>query len=243
MNTDLKKLIRLQSVDAAVVEYQTKTAAFPARSRALDEQLRSAKEGVEQGEAAIRTNQSRNKELESRVADLDAKITKYREQLMSVKTNEEYRAMTKEIEYSQAGIGKVEDEILLLLEESEPLKKALEDAQSVLTRDEKTVAVERSELETLNAKDTETLGSCLDERAKLAQDVDEDLLDRYERVRKARGGIALAAARDEECEICNVKMRPQVFQEVRRNDTIISCDSCSRILYDPENLDHPFEVV
>ena len=75
------------------------------------------------------------------------------------------------------------------------------------------------------------------------KDVTEDILSRYERVREARGGIAIASASNEECDVCNVRMRPQVFQEVRRNDTIISCDSCSRILYDPENLDHPFEVV
>jgi predicted nucleic acid-binding Zn-ribbon protein len=39
-----------------------------------------------------------------------------------------------------------------------------------------------------------------------------------------------------------VRIRPQVFQEIRRNDRIIACDACQRILYDPENLDHPFEV-
>jgi hypothetical protein len=151
--------------------------------------------------------------------------------------------MTKEIEYNQTAIGKEEDQILVILEETEPLAKVLEEATVVLARDEKSVAADRAELEVLNAEDTRTLNAYLEERATLARDIDEDLFDRYERVRKARGGVALAAAREEECEACKVKMRPQVFQEVRRNDTIISCDSCSRILYDPENLDHPFEVV
>jgi predicted nucleic acid-binding Zn-ribbon protein len=62
-------------------------------------------------------------------------------------------------------------------------------------------------------------------------------------VRKFRGGIGVAAAREEACVICNVRMRPQIFQNVRRNESIITCDSCSRILYDPENFDHPFETV
>src|SRR5438309_899008 len=72
--------------------------------------------------------------------------------------------------------------------------------------------------------------------------ISSDLLPRYERVRKARGGIAVAAARNEVCEICQVRIRPQVFQEIRHNDQIITCDACQRILYNPENLDHPFEV-
>jgi predicted nucleic acid-binding Zn-ribbon protein len=243
MHQDLKKLIRLQSVDAAVLDYQARTDAFPSRSKALDEQLRAAKEEVERASAAIENNKARRKEFETRVTDLEAKISKYRDQLMSVKTNEEYRAMTKEIEYSQAGISREEDQILLLLEETETLTKALEDATAKLTSDEQTVQAERSRLEALNEEDTRTLKAYLEERAELARDVDEDVLAHYERVRRARGGVAVAAARDEECEICHVRMRPQVFQEVRRNDAIISCDSCNRILYDPENLDHPFEVV
>lgn len=243
MHAGLKRLIRLQAVDTAVLEYQDRTREFPARSRALDEQLQSAKAGLERAESAIRNNQARRKELEQRVADLEAKISRYREQLMSVKTNEEYRAMMKEIEYSQSGISREEDQILALLEETDPLSRALDAAREQLREDQQMVDAERARLEALNAEDEKTLKAYLEERETLTRDIDEDLLDQYERVRRARGGIAIAAARDEECVICNVRMRPQIFQEVRKNDAIIACDSCSRILYDPENLDHPFEVV
>ena len=82
-----------------------------------------------------------------------------------------------------------------------------------------------------------------EERVGLEKEISENTLKRYEKVRQTRGGIALASASNEECDVCNVRMRPQVFQEVRRNDNIIACESCRRILYDPENLDHPFEVV
>ena len=53
----------------------------------------------------------------------------------------------------------------------------------------------------------------------------------------------VSAARDYVCEVCKVRIRPQVFQEIKKNDQIIACDACQRILYDPENLDHPFETV
>jgi len=242
MNADLKKLIRLQAVDTAIAEYRRKTEAFPARSRALDEQLRSAREEVERAEAAIRANESRRKSLEARVSDIEAKVSKYRNQLMSVKTNEEYRAMVREIEYHQAAIGTEEDQILVLMEDVEELTAVLGRAKALLREDEKSVESNRARLEAVNAEDTRTLDAYLGERASLSREIDEDVLYRYDRVRKARGGVAVAAARDEECAICNVRMRPQIFQEVRRNDTIITCDSCGRILYDPENLDHPFEV-
>lgn len=242
MNADLKKLIRLQAVDNAVREYTEKTEAFPARSRALDEQLRSAQAGVAEAEAEIRANQEQRKKLEAKVADLETKISKYRDQLMSVKTNEEYRAMTKEIEFSQSSIRKEEDQILVLMESMESLNEALGKAKARLREDEATVASERKVLEAANEEDTRTLEAYRRERDELGREIQEDVLDRYERVRKFRGGIGIAPARNEECVICNVRMRPQIFQEVRRNDAIITCDSCGRILYDPENFDHPFET-
>lgn len=243
MNADLKKLIRLQAVDNAVRDYTARTGAFPARSRALDEQLSSAQNGVAEAEGAIRANQEQRKKLEAKVADLEAKISKYRDQIMSVKTNEEYRAMTKEIEFSQSAIRKEEDQILVLMENTDSLNAALEKARVRLREDEAAVASERKVLEAANEEDTRTLEAYRRERRELSGEIREDVLDHYERVRNFRGGIGIAAARKEECVICNVRMRPQVFQEVRRNDAIITCESCGRILYDPENFDHPFETV
>ena len=242
MHIDLKKLIRLQAVDLAIQELRATTGAFPAKSKALDEKLSNALAGVERVKEAIRNNQSGRKELESKVTDLEAKISKYREQLMSVKTNEEYKAMVKEIDYSQEAISKVEDQILTLMEASETPAQDLKAAESVLREDEKIVQTDRVSLEEINLKDTATLEAYIEERLGLEKEVSADILTHYERVRIARGGIALASASDEACDVCNVRMRPQVFQEVRRNDNIIACESCRRILYDPENLDHPFEV-
>jgi hypothetical protein len=151
--------------------------------------------------------------------------------------------MVREIEYNQAAITVEEDQILALMEEVEALARALEAAKTRLQGDQRTVAAERVQLGALNAADTKTLDAYLEERATLDKEIQEDVLDRYERVRKFRGGTGVAPARDEACVICNVRMRPQIFQDVRRNETIITCESCGRILYNPENFDHPFETV
>ncbi len=242
MNSDLKNLIRLQAVDLEIQELRRKTEAFPGKSKALDDQLSSAKAVVTTAKDDIGRNQAKRKQLEAQVADVESKISKYKEQLMSVKTNEEYKAMIKEIEYGQTSIGSVEDEILALMVELETLEEEVKAAQARLAEDEKTVQAERRRLEEFNAADTTALEAYLAERKVLAQGISEDVLSRYERIGKARGGVALSKASDEACELCNVRMRPQKFQEVRKNDQIITCDSCARILYDPENLDHPFEV-
>ena len=242
MNADLKKLIRLQAVDLVIQELRATAEAFPAKSKALDDRLHAAQTGVEETRNANKANQARRKELESKVSDIETKISKYREQLMGVKTNEEYKAMVKEIEYSEASIRNEEDEILILMEQSESLAQNLKAAEATLVEDEQMVRAERSRLEALNSQDAKELEANVEERSTLGKEINDDILFRYERVRSARGGVGVARASDEECEVCNVRMRPQVFQEVRKNDSIIACDSCNRILYDPENLDHPFEV-
>jgi len=242
MNSDLKNLIRLQTIDLAIQEIRSRIDKFPNVSKALDEKLKSATSGLESSKEHVKTNQANRKKFESEISSLEAKISKYRDQMMSVKTNEEYKAVQKEIEFTQQHIRKIEDDILNLMLESESLQTGVKTAEARLKEDQQAVNSERRELEKVNQQDVSALESYIKERRELEKSISEDLLPRYERVRKARLGIAVAAAKDEICEVCKVRIRPQVYQEIRKNDQIIACDACQRILYFPENFDHPFEV-
>lgn len=242
MNSDLKQLIRLQSIDSSIQELRSRIDKFPGISKALNDQLRSAQSGLDAAREKTKNNQAHRKKLETEIITVEAKISKYREQMLSVKTNEEYRALQHEIDHAQKGIRKVEDDILNLMQEAETSTNDIKAAEVRLKEDQQKVSVERGQLEEENKRDLSALDACLKERKEIEASVSSDLLPRYERVRKHRGGVAVAAARDYVCELCQVRIRPQVFQEIRKNDQIIACDACQRILYDPENLDHPFEV-
>ena len=243
MNPDLKQLIRLQTVDLAIQELRARLDKFPGISKALDEKLKSAQAGLESAKDRAKMNQGNRKKLESEIGSIETKISKYRDQMMAVKTNDEYRALQHEIEHAQNAIRKIEDDILNLMMEAESSQGEIKAAEVRLKEDQQRVDHERKRLTEENQRDLTALESYLKERKEIEVSISsDDLVPRYERVRKARGGIAVAAARNEVCEICQVRIRPQVFQEIRRNDQIIACDACQRILYDPENLDHPFEV-
>src|SRR5262252_9805821 len=242
MNSDLKQLIRLQAIDLSIQELRARIDRFPGISKALDEKLRSAQAAVATAQEKAKSNQGTRKKLEGEITAAESKISKYRDQMMAVKTNEEYRALQHEIEHAQQGIRKIEDEILNLMMEAETGQSELKGAEAHLKEDQQKVNIERKQLEEDNKRDLGALEGYLKERKEIDASVSPDLISRYERVRKLRGGIGVAAARNEVCEICQVRIRPQVFQEIRRNDQIIACDACQRILYDPENLDHPFEV-
>jgi predicted nucleic acid-binding Zn-ribbon protein len=242
MNSDLKQLIRLQSIDLSIQELRTRIDRFPGISKALDEKLKAAQAGVDATKEKAKSNQGNRKKFEGEISALEGKISKYRDQMMAVKTNEEYRALQHEIEHAQQAIRKVEDEILNLMIEAETGQADLKAAEAVLKEDQQKVNTERKQLEEENKRDLSALDSYLTERKEIAMALSSDLVSRYDRVRKHRGGIGVGPARNEVCEICKVRIRPQVFQDIRRNDQIIACDACQRILYDPENLDHPFEV-
>ena len=198
---------------------------------------------METAKEKAKSNQGSRKKLESEIGAIESKISKYRDQMMAVKTNAEYRALQHEIEHAQHAIRKLEDEILNLMLEAEMGQAELGAAEAQLKEDESKIRLERRQLEVENQHDISALESYLKERREIETSLPSDLISRYERIRKLRGGIGVAAARNEVCEICQVRIRPQVFQEIRRNDRIIACDACQRILYYPENLDHPFEVV
>ena len=242
MNSELKQLIRLQTIDLAIQEIRTRVDRFPFQSKALDEKLRSATAGLDTARDKVKQNQGSRKKLEGEIAVTEAKISKYRDQMMAVKTNDEYRALQHEIEHTQTAVRKIEDDILNLMMEGETLQADIKAAETRVKEDQALVDQERKQLSEENKRDLSALEAYVKERKEIESSISSDLLPRYERIRKARGGIAVAAARGYVCEICQVRIRPQVFQEIRRNDQIISCDACQRILYDPENLDHPFEV-
>jgi predicted nucleic acid-binding Zn-ribbon protein len=243
MNQDLKQLIRLQTIDLAIQELRARIDKFPGISKALDEKLKSAQAGLDSAKDRAKANQGNRKKLESEISSIESKISKYRDQMMAVKTNDEYRALQHEIEHAQNAIRKIEDDILNLMMEAESSQAEIKGAEVRLKEDQQMVDQERKQLAEENQRDLSALESCLKERKEIETTISsDDLLPRYERVRKARGGIAVAAARNEVCEICQVRIRPQVYQDIHRNDQIIACDACQRILYDPENLDHPFEV-
>src|SRR5262245_42996287 len=112
MNPDLKHLIRLQSIDLSIQEIRASIDKFPGQSKALSEKLTTAKVAVESAREKAKNNQAARKKLEGEVGTIEVKISKYREQMLSVKTNDEYRALQKEIDHAQSAIRQVEDSIL-----------------------------------------------------------------------------------------------------------------------------------
>ena len=231
MNADLTRLIRLQQLETAADEARRRIADHPARRQALDARLQAARDVVADIKTRLASASDKRRAEEKEVAGVQTRLAKYKDQLLEVKTNREYTAMLHEIETAQNDIRTREDRILEVMMESDELNAAIKKSEAELKAVEKEVVAERATLETEMASLQGEIDRTTAEREKLVADIDRHVLSIFETTAKGRKGVAVAEAKDGLCTICHVRLRPQVFNEVRKNESIIQCDSCRRILY------------
>ena len=231
MLPDLKLVIRLQDIDNRLGELSREIASLPVHIAEIEKKLVSHERKLEADRAALSANQKERKKCESDIQIQEQKISKLKDQMLQAKTNDQYRAFQNEIDFCQNEIRKSEDRILELMSESEPLDKNVKIAEAAL-RDEKTqVEREKQEARDRTAVDQKAATDLRTERAGVVTAVTPATYQRYERVRKSRKGIAVAEAVEGRCSACNLSMRLQFFQDLKKGDQVMSCESCQRILY------------
>jgi predicted nucleic acid-binding Zn-ribbon protein len=231
MNADIQRLIDLQRLDTTVHDAERRVAEEPDRLRALDAQLDAARQAVSGSKERLSQCQAARREIEKDLAVHQGRLSKYRDQLMSVKTNVEYQAMQKEIEFAQTAVKGLEDRILERMLEADELGAAVKQAEGALVAAQKSVEAERGRLAAEVADLKRTIEQAALQRGEVIRALDPKVLATFELVASRRNGVAVAEARDGVCTICHVRLRPQVFNTVRRNEEIVQCDSCHRILY------------
>jgi predicted nucleic acid-binding Zn-ribbon protein len=231
VHPDLKTVIDLQHVDAKIAELTAQIDALPSQIKTLEDRLKDYLQAHEERKLRLAANQKERRDLEGEIQLIQTKISKHKGQLYEVKTNEQYKAMVKEIEGEEANIRKIEDKILEKMVEAEESQKLVNQAAASLDGEKGRVAAETKQMSTLREADVKERDALLVQRKEMAATLDSHLLETYERVRRGRKGIAVAEVRDGFCTACNVRLRPQMYNEIRTNDSIQSCESCSRILF------------
>ncbi len=231
VNPDLQHLIHLQALDLAIERARRKIADMPGAIAALDDRLAERTAALAAVKGRIDTSQHARREIEKELAIVQTRLSKYKGQLMDVKTNKEYQAMQHEIQAAEQVVREHEDRLLDRMEEQERLAAEVLAADQALQWAQTEIAGERKGLESEQQELERTLQQQTAERAHLAAQISHPALALFEQLSAHRKGVALSEARAGGCTECHVRMRPQVFNEVRRMDALIQCDSCSRILY------------
>ena len=232
MFPDLQRLIDLQRFESAIADAKNRIAAHPQRLAEADAQLAAATQALEGVKQRLKENQDARRALEKDVALYQGRLSKFRDQQSAVKTNREYQALGHEIETAQQELGNVEEKVLERMMEADVIAADIKESERTYAARRAEIDAERKQVVGELATAEASLRDATEGRSGLLKSLDPRLVTVFEQVARARKGVAVTmATRDGLCSVCHVRLRPQVFQQVRHNDSIVQCDSCQRILY------------
>jgi predicted nucleic acid-binding Zn-ribbon protein len=230
VNVDLERLVQLQKAASQLQRVEADLAQLPRDKAALEARLSEERARLDAARVGLQGSQKNRKQHETELQDLEQKRSKYKGQLMDVKTNKEYTAMLHEIEGVEREIRAREDLILGEMEKAESLNAEVKQEEQVFKTVEERFRDEGSALDS-RARSLQAEAEQLRvERDTVAATLSPAVLDLYGRVARLRG-VAVAEARDGTCQVCHVKLRPQMYVDLKKNEAIVQCPACNRILF------------
>jgi predicted nucleic acid-binding Zn-ribbon protein len=230
MLPEIENLLHLQEADKEIRRLQDEVAELPKRVAVIERKLAGTQAQLEKAQAAVKTDEATRRKYDTAITDLRVKISKYRDQSLDVKTNDQYKALLHEIQFAEKEIAATEDKILELMLNADTRDKEVKVAQAELKAEAAEIEKEKVEARQRTAEDEKQLTEWRAKRDQMRSGVNEDLLRHYERVSKFRGS-GISEVRDHKCMACQVMLRPQTYNDVRTGQQTVVCDSCQRILY------------
>ncbi len=206
-------------------------AEAPGRIAALDALLHAATTALDTAKHALTESKTRRGYADKDLAAVQQRQSKYKDQLMQVKTNDEFRAMQHQIEAAAVEVGQTEEKILINMMEADEINATIKKADAALKAAQAKVSAEGGAIEQDVTVQQGVVVESTAARARLVAAMDnKGVVETFERIARVRG-TAVARAEGERCTVCQVRLRPAVFVNVLKNDQIVQCDSCQRILY------------
>ena len=231
MLADLERLIQLQDIESRAAVANKAIAEAPGRVAALDALLQSATTALAAAKQALADNQTQRRSIDKDLTAAQQRVEKYKEQIMAVKTNEQLHAMQHQMKAVADEVEQHEERILVNMMAADEINAGIKKAEAALKAAQGKVAAEGAAIESEAKTHQATVAECAAARSQVVGAMDnKNAIETFQRIAKVRG-TAVARAEGERCTVCQVRLRPAVFTEVRKNDSLVQCDSCNRILY------------
>lgn len=231
MHPDLEQLLILQNRDQKIKQIQTEVKMVPQERAQLEANLAASAAGLEAAKLKSKQLEVERKRLELDVGTRTESINRLKTQQYETRKNEEFRAMGNEIERYEKEIRAIEDQELELMEQADKLKAELAGEETTVAAARQSVARQLADLDAKARALEEQLKELTKERAEIVGRVDEDLLNRFERLFASKGDAAIVALEHEVCTGCHMKITAQTAHRVKGGREIVGCEQCGRILY------------
>lgn len=231
MKEGLELLNQLQQLDDQIAETETAIGEIPISIMDLESERDSKKNIIEQVKQKREGNVKQREKLERDILLIKEKIGKYREQMNKSTTNKEYQGFINEIKYEEDRISTVEEDIIQRMLEFDEIMDEIRERESDFNQ----IAAEYNDkIKQLNSHleyNKNKLSQENEIKSKLREKIPPPLLKVYDNLFQKKAGKAISVVETDFCGICNVKIRPQLINEIISTDNLFICENCGRILF------------
>jgi predicted nucleic acid-binding Zn-ribbon protein len=234
---ELNNLLLLQEKDSKIFNMEKRISEIPEEIKNLKKEIEDAQNKIKENEEKIIEMEKRLKNYFYEIEDIENLIVKFEQDKLKVRTNEEYRAIEKEISEAKKKKEKMEDEALNLMENIEEEKKRFEEFKRESKEKIEKLRNRIKEIEEEEKKLKDEIPIIKDERFRVSKRISEFFLQSYEKIKRLRGIPAVVRLRIKKnstegiCEGCNASLPTQKVDKLKKTKGIDFCENCGRILY------------
>ena len=231
MREKMERLLALQTVDLKIREMERVKEEIPQRLASLEEELKKEEEKLTAEHTGLEKLQKDRRQKEKDLEEEIDRVKKGEARVFEIKTNKEYQAVLKEIETAKRLNRQREEEILEILERFEELQTQLGKHEKILEARRKEYQREVAELKQKAAAFAAEMAAEVRQRQAQEKEIPRELLIKYRMLLEKRHGVAVARVINGVCQACNMNIRPQLYIELQKQDSLIACPNCNRILF------------
>ncbi len=233
----IEKLLILQDRDRKIIRTKNELAHVDPERKSLQAKLAKAQETLENGKTRGKQIESDRKRIELDIEAQKQKIEKYSLQQFQTKKNEEFRALGNEIETCKKNIFELENQEIELMEQAEVAAKQVAEATKIYNEEKKRIDGQIADLAGREQNLKKELDELQSNRSELANVVEPGALSRYERLLKNKGENVVVGINNGVCGGCHMKFPTQIILSCKKEEGIVTCPNCARILYYTRDMD------
>lgn len=227
----IEKLLILQDRDQVVRRLTDQLESIPREIAAFETEIEDERTALENSKSKLQSLEVQRSDLDLQVQTAQNKINKYRNQQLEVKKNEEYQALSHEIELTEKQILEWEEgEIALMLdidEESEVFSKRESVFDSAIVEIREKIAV-------LGGRKTEVEAQLIEARRQLEgckTPLEVRFIKAYERLADRIKLPVIVPVKGQVCEGCHLRVSNDTVEESRKGEELTTCDNCGRVVF------------
>ena len=231
MATQIGVLANLQIIDQSLRAKTLAVEEGQGRVAALEEAVQAQSAAAASARDELATVSGRQQELETRLSANETKLKDRRMRLARIRSDKDLGVARREVDLLKEETGTIENELISVLEQVEVVGAKLRGIEEELARLRAAMETEAAELRETVARLSGEIERERSVRNALVEGLDGDLRRKYEMIFSRRGGLAVVEIREGICQGCRMRVPPQLFNEIQRNEQVILCPSCQRMLY------------